>query len=62
MTLPQTLNRNRITNSTIPRSIDLDIRFGHGDDDVDKIVRYINGLRSGIQDEISFVKLESVEE
>ena len=31
------------------------------DDDVDKIARYINGLRSRIQDEISFVKLESVE-
>ena len=40
----------------------LDIRSGHVDDDVEKIVRYINGLRSGIQDEISFVKLESVEE
>ena len=40
----------------------LDIRSGHVDDDVKKIVRYINGLRSGIQDEISFVKLESVEE
>ena len=35
-----------------------DIRSGH----VEKIARYINGLRSGIQDEISFVKLESVEE
>ena len=32
------------------------------DDDVEKIPRYINGLRSRIQDEISFVKLESVEE
>ena len=32
------------------------------DDDVEKIVRYINGLRSRIQDEISVVKLESVEE
>ena len=40
----------------------LDIRFGHVDDDVEKIVRYINGMRSRIQDEISFVKLESVEE
>ena len=40
----------------------LDIRFGHVDDDVEKIPRYINSLRSGIQDEISFVKLESVEE
>ena len=40
----------------------LDIRSGHVDDDVEKIARYINGLRSGIQDEISFVKLESVEE
>ena len=40
----------------------LDIRSGHVDDDVEKIVRYINGLRFEIQDEISFVKLESVEE
>ena len=40
----------------------LDIRSGHVDDDVEKIARYINGLRSGVQDEISFVKLESVEE
>ena len=40
----------------------LDIRSGHVDDDVEKIARYINGLRSRIQDEISFVKLESVEE
>ena len=40
----------------------LDIRFGHVDDDVEKIARYINGLRSEIQDEISFVKLESIEE
>ena len=40
----------------------LDIRSRHVDDDVEKIVRYINGLRSGIQDEISFVKLKSVEE
>ena len=32
------------------------------DDDVEKIPRYINALRFGIQDEISFVKLESVEE
>ena len=40
----------------------LDIRSRHMDDDVEKIERYINGLRSRIQDEISFVKLESVEE
>ena len=40
----------------------LDIRFGNLDDDVEKISRYINGFRSRIQDEISFVKLESVEE
>ena len=38
------------------------IRSRHVDDDVEKIARYINGLRSRIQDEISFVKLESVEE
>ena len=40
----------------------LDIRSGHVDDDVEKIARYINGLRSRIQDEISFVELESVAE
>ena len=40
----------------------LDIRSRHVDDDVEKIARYINGLRYEIQDEISFVKLESVEE
>ena len=37
----------------------LDIRSGHVDYDVEKIARYINGLRSRIQDDISFVKLES---
>ena len=40
----------------------LDIRSRHVDDDVEKIVRYINGLRSIIHDEISYVKLGSVEE
>ena len=40
----------------------LDIRSRHVDDDVEKIASYINGLRSEIQDEISFGKLESVEE
>ena len=40
----------------------LDIRSGHVDDDVEKIARYIIGLRSRIQDEMIFVKLESVEE
>ena len=40
----------------------LDIRSRHVDDDVKKIARYINGLRSRIQDEIIFVKLERVEE
>ena len=40
----------------------LDIRSRHVDDDVEKIARYLNGLRSKIQYEISFAKLESVEE
>ena len=40
----------------------LDIRFGHMDDDVERIARYLNGSRSRIKNEISFVKLESVEE
>ena len=40
----------------------LDIRSRHVDDDVEKIARYINGLKSRIQDEIRFLKLEHVEE
>ena len=39
-----------------------DIISGYVDDEVEKVARYLNGLRYGIQDEISFVKLESVEE
>ena len=31
----------------------LDIRFGHMDDEVEKVARYLNGLRYRIQDEIS---------
>ena len=38
------------------------IKLGHVDDNVQKIARYLNGLRSRIQDEIIFLKLESVEE
>ena len=40
----------------------LDIRSRYVDNEVEKIARHLNGLRSRIQDEISFVKLESVEE
>ena len=40
----------------------LDIRFGHVDDEVEKVARYLNGLRTSIQDEISYVKIDSVEE
>ena len=40
----------------------LDIRYGCMDDEVKKGARYLNGLRTKIQDEISFVKLESLEE
>ena len=32
------------------------------DDDVEKIARYINWWRFGIQDEISFLKLGTIEE
>ena len=39
-----------------------DIGSRHVDDDIEKIVRYINVLRYRIQDEISFVKLEIEEE
>ena len=40
----------------------LDIRSRHSDDEVEKVARYLNGLRFGIQDEISFLKLDSEEE
>lgn len=40
----------------------LDIRSGHDEDDVEKIGRYLNGLRVSIQEEISMVKLENIEE
>ena len=38
------------------------IRFGHVDDEVEKVARYLNGLRYRIQDEISFMEVDSVEE
>ena len=40
----------------------LDIRSGHVNDEIEKVARYMNGLRSRIQDEMSFVKVDSVEE
>ena len=40
----------------------LDIRSRHVDDEVDKVARYLNGLRFSFQDEISFVILDSVQE
>ena len=40
----------------------LDIIFGYVDDEIQKFSRYLNRLRSRIQDEMSFVKVYSVEE
>ena len=40
----------------------LDFKSGHVDDEIEKVVEYQNVLRSRIQDEISFVKVDSVEE
>ena len=40
----------------------LDIRSRHVDDEVNKMARYLNGLRTTIQDENNFVKLDSVED
>lgn len=40
----------------------LDIRSRHVDDEVEKVSRYLNGLRTSIQDEINFMKMENVEE
>ena len=40
----------------------LDIKLEHVDDKIEKVARYLNGLRYGIQDQMSFVKVDSVEE
>lgn len=40
----------------------LEIRYRHVDDEVQKVARQLNGLRSKILDEISFLKLDGVEE
>jgi len=40
----------------------LNIRVGHVEEDVEKVVKYINGLRYEIQYEISFLFLRIVED
>ena len=40
----------------------LDIRSRHIDDEVKNVPRYPNGMRTSIQDEINFMKIESMEE
>ena len=40
----------------------LSIRAGHAEDDVEKVARYINGLRYDIQDEISLLSLKTIED
>ena len=40
----------------------LSIRTGHVEDDLEKIARYVNGLRYEIQDEISLLSLKTVED
>lgn len=40
----------------------LNIRFGHSKDEIEQVARYMNGLKFSIQDEISLIKLQSVEE
>eukprot|EP00253_Pinus_taeda_P023587 PITA_23587 len=40
----------------------LNIRTGHVEDDLEKVARYINGLRYEIQDEISLLSLKIVED
>lgn len=40
----------------------LNIRIGHVEDDLEKVARYINGLRYEIQDEISLLSLKTVED
>jgi uncharacterized protein YjbK len=40
----------------------LNIRAGHKENDEEKVSRYINGLRYEIQDEISMMKMRTVED
>ena len=40
----------------------LDVRFGHADDEVDKVSKCLNGLTITIQDEINFINMETLEE
>lgn len=40
----------------------LSIRAGHVEDDVEKVARYINGLRYDIQDEITLLSLRKIED
>jgi len=40
----------------------LSIREGHAEDDMEKVARYINGLRYDIQDEISLLSLKTIED
>ena len=39
----------------------LSIRAGHIEDDIDRVARYINGLRYEIQDEINLLNLKTIE-
>ena len=38
------------------------IRTGHAEADKKKVARYLNGLRPSIQDELSLVRMNSIEE
>ena len=40
----------------------MSIRVGHAEDDMEKVARYINGLRYDVQEEISLLSLKTTEE
>jgi len=40
----------------------LNIRAGHHESDDEKVIRYMNGLRYQIQDDMSMVKIRNVED
>ena len=40
----------------------VNIKSGHIEDTPERVARYVNGLRSDIQDELSLLSLRSVEE
>ena len=52
--------KNMSVKDNIEEFYRLDIIYGHVDNEIENVARYLNGLSFGIQDEMSFLKVESV--